>query len=132
MKFRIRPAQSPRRWQRLGSSTSPLLRAFSHSSSLPHLSSLPHSSSIPPPTFHPFFPLSFLLSLLPSLPQVRNLHIPAGIQLSSQILLAMVMDSVEGLYNCRVDNDLQANFKSKLFLIELPKVVGMGIGRRAV
>lgn len=61
-----------------------------------------------------------------------HMHIPAGIQPPSQILLAVVMASVEGLCNCRVDNDLQASFKSKLCLMELPKVVGMGTGSRDV
>lgn len=49
------------------------------------------------------------------------LQISAGIRLSSQVLLGMVMPSVEDLYNCMLSDDLQANFKSKLFLMALPK-----------
>jgi hypothetical protein len=33
----------------------------------------------------------------------------------------MIIHSVEELYNCRSSDDLQANFKSKLFLMELPE-----------
>ena len=40
----------------------------------------------------------------------------------------MIMHSVECLYNCRVDGDLQASFKSKLFLMKLPND-GMVEGR---
>ena len=35
--------------------------------------------------------------------------------------LGMIMHSIERLYNCRVGGDLQASFKSKLFLMKLPK-----------
>ena len=37
------------------------------------------------------------------------------------VLLGMIMHSIERLYNCRVGGDLQASFKSKLFLMKLPK-----------
>ena len=37
------------------------------------------------------------------------------------VLLGMIMHSVERIYNCRVSGDLQASFKSKLFLMKLPK-----------
>lgn len=37
------------------------------------------------------------------------------------VLLGMIMHSIERLYNCRVSGDLQASFKSKLFLMKLPK-----------
>lgn len=33
----------------------------------------------------------------------------------------MIIRSVGRLCNCRVDDDLQANFESKLFLMELPE-----------